>query len=149
MYSSRILEDTWGFGKCTVQEADWASANYVARYVTKKLVDPMDGSDDRRAEFVSMSRKPGIGNVWATRYAEEWFSRDELVSNGVPMRPPRYYEGIIEKQNPRLLQEVKRERVARAAEVECERVVNTEVTHHSVEVVRAARLASLSRDGVE
>lgn len=149
LYTSKFLDDVWGYGICTVQDATWRTANYVARYVTKKLVNPDDASDSRRREFLTMSRKPGIGNAWATDRLEEWFSRDALVSNGREMRPPKYYEGLLEKRCPELLSIVKSQRRKVAAEVEYKRVTSDSVTHHSTEMVREAKLRTLTRDDVE
>lgn len=149
LYRSKMLEEVWGYGRCTVQVANFKNANYVARYVTKKLVNPSDGSDDRRREFLSMSRRPGIGHYYAEAHLEEWYARDELVSNGVTMRPPKYYEGLLAKRSEKLLSFVKSQRAKVASEVESKRVQSGGVTHHSVEVVREARLNSLKRDGVD
>lgn len=149
MYTSRLLDQVWGLGRCTVQDADWNTANYVARYVTKKQVDRDDGSDDRRPEFLTMSRRPGIGSAFASEYLEGWFSQGFLVSNGHRMKPPRYYENLAKGYSKVLLQEAKRKRAEVGAEMEFKRVAGSEVSHHSVEVVRESKLRTLSRDGVD
>lgn len=146
LFSSKFLEEVWGYGRCTVQEANFKTANYTARYVTKKQVDKKDGSDDRMREFLTMSRKPGIGHDWAMRYMEHWYSRDRLVSNGHEMRPPAYYDRLCAKRMPWLEKFVKAERRKSAAEVEYKRVTDTQVSHHAVAVVRAARTFNLKRN---
>lgn len=146
LYSSEFVESVWGFGRCTVQEATWATANYVARYVTKKVVDKHDASDSRVREFLTMSRRPGIGQAWAALYLDEWYARDSLVANGKEMRPPKYYEGLLEKRSPALLRFVKAQRRKVAAEMECKRVNAGGVTHHSTDAVRVARVSSLKRE---
>lgn len=146
LFRSKFLDDVWGFGNVAVQEASWRTANYVARYVTKKVVDTHDPTDSRRPEFLTMSRRPGIGHEWATVYLDEWYARDALVANGKEMRPPKYYEGLLEKRSPELLSFVKAQRRKVAAEVEYKRVTSTGVTHHSTDAVREARLQTLKRD---
>lgn len=148
LYESRVLTDVWGYGRCTVQEATWRTANYVARYVTKKVVNPDESVDSRKREFLTMSRRPGIGHNYAQGFLEEWFARDELIGNGVAMRPPKYYESLAEKRFPEVLSFVKTQRAIAAAEAERKRV-ESHVTLDSIERVGESRLTMLKRDGVD
>lgn len=66
-YSSSQLEKIWDKGNVLIAEASWESAAYVARYVMKKRKGfGKDFYDEVciEPEFVTMSRKPGIGYKW-------------------------------------------------------------------------------------
>lgn len=102
-WRSPELEQLWKFGNSTVGELDRRSAEYVARYVVKKVtgdraadhyrtVDLETGEVIwREPEFVQMSRRPGIGARWFDKYWRDVFPHDRVVVKGVQAKPPRYY----------------------------------------------------------
>ncbi len=128
-YTSPILEKIWGFGFVDVGELTFASASYVAGYVTKKMKGPI--ADDWymnfdlegeltfiTPEFVGMSRgnafykgeRCGIGAKWFEKYHSDVFPSDEIpvpgkgVLNGVP----RYYDEMYADFAPMEMEEVKK-----------------------------------------
>ena len=118
LYTSKSLEKTWGHGYVTVGEATWQSAAYVARYIMKKVTGEKadEWYEGRQPEYVTMSRRPGIGATWFQRYSSDIYPSDEVVVNGQRMRPPTYYDSLIPSEE---LQEFKRRRriaVAKRAE---------------------------------
>lgn len=107
IYSSDSLQKIWGMGDCEIGAVSYASAAYVARYVLKKITGPDaeqaywfvddDGvCHDRRSEFVTMSRRPGIGRGWLDRYTTDVFPRGYLIHEGKRHRVPRFYDGLFE-----------------------------------------------------
>lgn len=119
LYRSEVLEETWGQGFCTVGGLSYESARYVARYVIKKAsgslsleryqrYDPLTGECwSVRPEYVTMSRRPGIGRGWYEKYKKEVFPSDEVVYNGRSHRVPRYYGGILELEDPEAYEEIR------------------------------------------
>lgn len=55
-----IIDEEWGMGKTEIYSATTETMQYVAGYVTKKIVRPSK-EDGRQKEFALMSRKPGLG----------------------------------------------------------------------------------------
>lgn len=94
LFTSEKLSETWGLGFATVGSLTWQSAAYVARYVMKKATGPLakERYGDRRPEYVTMSRRPGIGSKWFERFASDVYPSDEVVHEGKRFRPPRYYD---------------------------------------------------------
>lgn len=125
LYRSKMLEDAWAMGHCSVGDLTFESAAYVARYVMKKItgdqaeehykrIDPETGEVFTiRPEYISMSRKPGIGKTWIDKYETDVYPSDQVVIEGRKFKPPRFYD---EQINPdRLIDlKVKREERARA-----------------------------------
>lgn len=118
LYTSRELDDLWGHGQCTHGAVTFESAGYVARYAMKKaLVDPEEWRGRGLVpEYMTMSRRPGIGSEYAKRWRAEWYRNDAIVVNGVETRPPRFYDGVQEKAAPAVLARVKAKRRREGAE---------------------------------
>lgn len=115
LYTSAFLDDVWSHGFCVIGDVTFESAAYVARYVTKKITGAMadghylvfdretgecamrDGGVVRREpEYVTMSRRPGIGSRWFESFGSEVFPADEVIVRGHECKPPRYYEKLFE-----------------------------------------------------
>lgn len=108
LYISATLEKTWGLGFCTVGAVTFESAAYTARYIMKKVtgekaakhyqsMDPETGEIfEIEPEYVTMSRKPGIGTLWYHKYKDDVFPEDFIILNGRKMKPPRFYDGLYE-----------------------------------------------------
>lgn len=119
LYTSEILEKLWGYGFCTIGDVTFDSAAYVARYITKKIT----GSDSdiyytdldtgllKEKEYVTMSRRPGIGHDWLKKYARETYSTDSVIMNGRQVRPARYYDNIFDVDHPELFSKIKQNRI--------------------------------------
>ena len=98
LYRSRILEELWPFGFCTIGDVTFESAAYVARYVTKKITGEKADShyQGRKPEFVTMSRRPGIGKGWLDKFGEDILRASGVVTrSGAVKKPPRYYDDYL------------------------------------------------------
>lgn len=104
LYQSEELTETWGKGLCSVGALTYQSAAYVARYVMKKItgpqakqhyerVDPRTGECwEVRPDYVTMSRRPGIGKPWLEKFKSDVYPNDQVIHEGRKFRPPRYYD---------------------------------------------------------
>ncbi len=154
LFTSRVLEETWRLGFCTIGAVTFETAAYVARYVMKKFY----GDEARehylvcleetgelvqlQSEYVTMSRRPGIGRDWYERFKDDLFPSDECVIDGVIHKPPRYYEKLYQLEDPEGFLGVKRKRdeFFRKHQADCtpERLLDREI-------VKAAQVGQLRR----
>lgn len=126
VYSSKLLEELWGLGFCTVGDLTWQSAGYVARYTLKKVTGPLrqerllrvDAETGEewsvRPEYVTMSRRPGLAAAWFDRYQSDVFPDDEVVHDGKRHAVPDYYMRRLEVTDPEMYRRVTSERRARS-----------------------------------
>lgn len=123
VFSSRSLNDLWGYGRTEIGSVTFESAAYVARYITKKVTGKASDLHYSRLdletgeiiqlkpEYTTMSRKPGIGDPWLKKFSSDVYNHDYLVTrNGVKIPPPRYYNNRYEVMNPEHYQKVKLKR---------------------------------------
>lgn len=136
LYTSEALQKLWGKGHCIIGDVTFESAAYVARYIVKKQkgpdkdeyyhrINPETGEMFKiKEEYTTMSRRPGIANEWWQQFKEDTY-KDFVTLRGVKMKPPRYYDSLLEKDNPDLLNSLKEGRVAAALtqlpEQDCDR----------------------------
>jgi len=107
LFRSPLLDSCWGLGFASVGALSYKSAAYVARYVMKKAtgdlaleeygrVDEETGEVSfLRPPYVTMSRRPGIGSTWFSKFKSDVFPSDGVVHEGKRFRPPRYYDSLL------------------------------------------------------
>lgn len=160
IYTSDLLNELWGQGNCTLGDVTFQSAAYVARYVMKKrtgenaekhytVVHPLTGEVVVQApEYVVMSRGGrtglgGIGSGWLAKFKSDVYPDDFIVLDGHKFKPPRWYDAVLERDDPKLHREMRRRRKivarARAADNTPERL---KVRHK----VLKAKLSRLKRE---
>ncbi len=123
VWRSHILESLWPFGQSEIGSVTFESAAYVARYVVKKVTG--EKADDYysvvtelgevvpiQPEYSTMSRRPGIGKAWYDEFKSEVYPSDGVVIRGKLMKPPRFYDGQYELEDPRSMAAVKARRRA-------------------------------------
>lgn len=122
LYTSEALSKEWGKGFCTTGDVTFQSAAYVARYVMKKrtgpqaedhykMIHPKTGEIvTQRPEYTTMSRRPGIGTGWLEKFKTDVYPGDFIILNGKRVRPPRWYDTVLERDDPKLFRELKRRR---------------------------------------
>jgi hypothetical protein len=112
IFTSKTLEKIWPYGFSTVGSLTFESAAYTARYQLKKIYGDMaeDHYKGRTPEFALMSRRPGIGHDWLKKFNNDVYPKDFFTLNGRKMSPPRYYDKILEKENPDLYMKLKDKR---------------------------------------
>lgn len=95
LYESKLLSSLWSLGHATIGNVDWHSAAYVARYCVKKNQNGKTVTDGRLPEFVTMSRRPGLGAGYFNKFKDEILSHDTIIVNGVPASAPRFYDNRL------------------------------------------------------
>lgn len=147
VYTSAQLSRLWGFGFATVGDVTFGSAAYVARYHLKKVgsvvsdtgyVVPSTG-EVLAPEYVTMSRRPGIGRGWFDKYHSDVFPRDHRVIKGVDTKPCKFYDSLYEVQNPDGFRKVKLKRMVKAS------ALRADNTPERLAVKEKVKLAQLSR----
>lgn len=116
LWTSKVLDGLWQQGFCSVGQVSFESAGYVARYALKKVTGPAAESHygGRVPEYLTMSRRPGIGKAFFEKYRSDFYPSDECVVRGVVTKPPRYYDKLLEESAPSVLSGVKAARVRAA-----------------------------------
>lgn len=126
LYTSKLLDETWGHGFCYIGAVTKESAGYCARYILKKItgadaeqhyehIDPRTGEvSDLQPEYTTMSLKPGIGLKWYEKWRSDVYPSDEVVINGKRTKPPKYYDTQRDKTHPFEMAHIKSRRKAAA-----------------------------------
>lgn len=97
LYRSPTLEQLWPFGHSLIGDVTFESAAYVARYVMKKVNGEQaeEHYQGRKPEYITMSRRPGIGYDWLMQYHQDVYPNDYIVlRDGIKCRPPKFYDRI-------------------------------------------------------
>lgn len=116
LFISDLLLDVWGLGHVSIGSVTFDSTAYVARYSMKKVSGDLAEAhyQGRKPEFLLMSRRPGIGRLWIDKHLGSVYPSDEVIVNAHPSRPPRYYDQVLEMDNPGLFDSLKIFRSERA-----------------------------------
>lgn len=96
-------EGLWPYGISTIGAVTFESAAYVARYITKKITGAHAQEfyyEGRKPEYVTMSRKPGIGKKWFEKYKDDVFPDDFILVRGKKSRVPKFYSAQYELSDP-------------------------------------------------
>jgi len=142
-YRSPVLEELWKFGNSEIGSLTLESAQYVARYAVKKLDASILGG--RKPEYVTMSRRPGIGRFWYDQFKSDAYPSDFLLSGagGARVKVPRFYDKQLKDENPSLFDAVKRGRVSRGRKFASD---NDAFRLAVKEECRLARISNLRRN---
>lgn len=121
-------------GFSTLAAVNFKTASYVAGYVFKKLkhnehlrdrqvetlvkrqYERPDGStyewdtwvpdDPIKPEYITMSRRPGLGTDWIEKNLHVVYPRDLVTIGNKHFHPPKFYDKILEKRDPELYSHV-------------------------------------------
>ncbi len=138
IYRSEELEKIWTNGHSEIGTATFESAGYIARYTIKET-EQIKG---RKPEYLTMSRRPGIGQHWLNKYMADVYPTDEVITpSGNKIRPPRYYDLQLEKQEPQLLKKIKRQRVENLTEE-----MKSGARHAATEKIQRAKAQQRERE---
>jgi len=109
IYTSAELSELWPYGFSSVGAVSFDSAGYVARYAMKKVRGSraIEHYGSKVPEYLTMSRRPGVGAGWIDKFASDVYPRDELVVNGAVSKPPRYYDDRVGRVSPGMLEDIK------------------------------------------
>lgn len=113
-YQSKTIQEAWPLGIHVVADCTWETCAYVARYVCKKA----KGIDKKlfdtigvENQFVTMSRKPGIGANWFSSHSVCYANfLNTYVGTDFGSRKishNRYFDKKLEDIDPKLLEDLK------------------------------------------
>lgn len=155
VYTSEVLSNLWGLGFCTLGEVTFESAAYTARYIMKKIngdqaeahyrvIEPETGEVIHlQSEYITMSLKPAIGKEWFEQFSNDVYPDDFVVVRGKKMKPPKFYDKLLEEQCAVAYEAVKSGRRIYAAENK----LNSTPERLAVrEEVKQAQISSLKRE---
>jgi hypothetical protein len=124
IFRSAELEGLWPMGFSSVGAVTFESAAYVARYTLKKVGKDAPGGSElndrssgegvgrRVSEYLTMSRRPGIGAGWYEKFRGDVYPRDVLVARGgVLSKPPRFYDERFRREDPEAFALLKARRI--------------------------------------
>ena len=126
LHTSSSLQEIWGMGFCTIGELNFKTAAYTARYIMKKINGKQADEHYRHTdevtgeqhviipEYTTMSRRPGVAANWYKNFKTDVYPSDEVIIKGIPMQPPKYYDSILEQENPFLYDDIKHDRLINA-----------------------------------
>lgn len=112
IYNSETLSALWTLGHVNFSFLNSGTAEYVGRYVCKKITGPAAkdhyvGLDlqtgetgPREPEFARMSRRPGLGATWyRCYYRSDCIPTDSMIlEGGRQFKIPRYYDKLTERE---------------------------------------------------
>lgn len=111
---SKELKDLWPYGFNSVDDCNFRTCDYVARYTTKKLFKKDDDS------FICMSTRPGIGRKWLDDNFHI-FKNDRIYGSfgsGNVSNIPRYFEKVFENIDPDELARLKSLRIDKGSAIQ-------------------------------
>jgi len=115
LWRSPRLERLWPHGQAEIGELTFESAAYIARYIMKKITGTKADEHYKRTdehgndywiepEFNVMSRGgrtgKGIAHAWFVKYKDDVTASDSVLARGMPSKPPRYYDKLLEALAP-------------------------------------------------
>lgn len=113
IYGSKLLNELWGQGFASIGNLTFDSACYTARYIMKKQFgrNAEEHYNGRKPEYITMSRRPGIGQTFFENYKEDIYNHDRcVVSSKLILKPPLYYDRLYERSHSERLQQLKADR---------------------------------------
>lgn len=148
VYRSPLLEDLWEYGFSSIGDVTFESAAYVARYCLKKVTGDPDSVKeyygDRKPEFVTMSRRPGIAAGWLKKFEGDIYPKDYITLNdGMKVKPAKYYDRLFDKNHHEDFLKLKAKRKRCANELASE---NSPGRLFQREECQKVRLKQLRRD---
>lgn len=125
------LSKLWDKGIHFVGDANYDSARYVASYIFKKVTGEKALSHYKEIgvnkstgevlfqlpEYVTMSKgkngSGGIGKEWIDTYGNEVYNVDTVILKGREVKPPKYYDRLLERKDNEKYRDVKLKRMSK------------------------------------
>lgn len=155
IFTSEILSRLWPSGFCTTGAVTFESAAYVARYVMKKKtgaqaaehyrrVDPDTGEvHELLPEYTTMSLKSPIAKDWYQRFKTDVYPSDSVVLRGKEMKPPKFYDRLLELEDPEARAALRERRMRQALKHEGDQTTRR---LQDREQVKLAQIRNLKRE---
>lgn len=105
LYTSAKLTQIWGYGNCLIGALTYETAQYTAKYVTKKVLQGggiymrLDEESGELFPVIQpdswMSTNPAIAKEWVKRYSGDLI-KDYIVIRTKKTNLPKYYDKLME-----------------------------------------------------
>lgn len=121
-FLSPQLAKLWPWGTHQIKLMTPETISYVCHYTVKNLTGQKRKEKQQRtdaetgecwevkAQYATMSRRPGIGSNWFTKYHGDLFPADFAVSRGKKAKVPRYYSEKLKTHNPEMAELIRKRR---------------------------------------
>lgn len=117
-----IVGGLWKYGMSTIGRVSFQSSAYVARYCLKKVTGNRKKlhyickrtKEPIIPEYSTMSRRTGIGyQHYKTNdiYPKDWIAIPSSDNNFVKVKPPKYYDELLRKDDLEMFEQVKKARI--------------------------------------
>lgn len=113
VWRSPTLEKLWPFGYSSIGELTFETAAYTARYILKKIngTEADEHYQGKKPEFITMSRRPGIGAEWAKRYFTDLYPKDFVtIRGGIKCKPAKFYDRLFDEFHHDQMRQIKLKR---------------------------------------
>jgi len=102
LYRSELLDRAWKKGHAWVGEFSWASAQYVAGYVMKKIGGDLADEHYKglEREFIRVSKMPGLARSWYDANWESMYSDGFILIDGKRRLIPRKFDDWTREERP-------------------------------------------------
>ena len=120
-FESEKLNEIWGKGNVHLIRLSYESCLYIARHhldekinnkvlvhkipirhpITREIIK------QREPEFTTRSSRPGIGKEFFEKYFSEIYVSDSTIHKGQEMPVPKYFDKLLQDNNPELYEEIK------------------------------------------
>lgn len=118
LFTSETLNRIWKLGSVIVGDVSADSVAYTAGYCLKKLYGPdaalWYAQRQTVPPFVRMSRRPGIGADYFSKYKGDFRNDYTMLSSTFKSKLPRFYDKALAKVDPEDLEARKKARKDRA-----------------------------------
>jgi len=144
LFRSSELEELWPYGFSSIGAVDFESAAYVARYTVKKLTGPMRPKH-HVPEYLTMSRRPGLGATWLEANALDVYPEGVVtLRGGNKVKPPRYYDAFWRHHSPEQFRQIQNARRLRAESLVDETTTQKRTARAAILTTRNARKGTVT-----
>lgn len=119
-WKSKEIDKWWKQGIAEVTEVEWCNCAYTARYNSKALIDGAKKQEEyakqgKLKEFITMSRRPGIGNNYFNENMSKIYENDEIIiqtfNGSCVVKPPKAWDKKFKELFPEAFEDLKRNRL--------------------------------------
>lgn len=112
LFKSKTIDKVWGMGHVDLNEVNYETCAYVARYVVKKYKgsDSKEHYEELGIEPEFQGNSQGIGKEFYINNKEKIWAQEafwQITKKGLKrVKLPRYFDKQIEKENPERFEEI-------------------------------------------
>lgn len=157
LYKSKIMDKIWGKGFVDCNEVNFETCRYVAGYVTKKLKGAKAQEQyelkGQVPPYICMSRNPGLAQEYFENNKEVFYEEKKIwtkTKKGLKeIKPGRYFDKLMEADDPERYAEMKKARRQRSEEILAEVLkmtsLNIDEYTHQKDYLTKQKLKKLKR----